>query len=177
MPLSQFGSTVIGRLVYRLWGNGGEAAADQSGSVGDVSGQGLTTAANEPRVLRGGYGGVGGDADRDGGIGGNGQGPQIAPEELGLYSHITGGFGGAGGYGKLVGGTGGVGERPDFMRKLYTGEIGADMSLEDFYAQFNLDDDILDRLRKFKFKTVGALAQVTDVELGREGFSLAKFRN
>ncbi|KAJ7743392.1 hypothetical protein B0H16DRAFT_1889979 [Mycena metata] len=169
MSLRRFKKAVIGGEK-----DGGEAA-DMGESIENVQGTfNFTMAANGLPLLSGGHGGVGGDADRDGGAGGNGQGPQIAPEEVKFYSHVTGGFGGGGGYGNNLGGTGGVGERPDFMRKLYTGEIGADMSLEDFCAQFDLNDDILDRLGKLKLKTIGALLEVTNVELGREGFGLGQ---
>ncbi|KAJ7743393.1 hypothetical protein B0H16DRAFT_1889980 [Mycena metata] len=88
MPPSQSGNAVIENE-----GNADEAA-DKGGSVGDASGRDRTTAANEPRVLRGTQGR---DADTPGGTGGTGEGPNIPIEEAKHFDIIMGGTGGEGG--------------------------------------------------------------------------------
>ncbi|KAJ7705625.1 hypothetical protein B0H16DRAFT_1901815 [Mycena metata] len=60
-------------------------------------GQGLTMAANDPRVLRLLRGTRGRDGDPPGGTGGTGQGPVITMADAGRYDIIMGGTGGNGG--------------------------------------------------------------------------------
>ncbi|KAJ7734877.1 hypothetical protein B0H16DRAFT_1695796 [Mycena metata] len=119
---------------------------------------------NKLKVLGGGLGGRGGAAGVTGRRGGDGKGPQLAAETAMFWDgNIVGGFGGTGGPGKYLGGTGGLGDVVD---------TALDMPIKEFCEKYKISQDLLARLEKEGFTTVGALLEAMNFQLEDKEFGL-----
>ncbi|KAJ7106850.1 hypothetical protein C8R43DRAFT_1045317 [Mycena crocata] len=114
--------------------------------------------------IHGGVGGAGGKGGHGGGKGGAGQGAEIQPADVDLFSAIHGGIGGKGGdidparHGFGVGGDGSIGERGGIIEPSGTVvRAGEDMLLLEFCAKFNISTVINDLLTAEGFATAGDL--------------------
>ncbi|KAJ6476985.1 hypothetical protein C8R45DRAFT_1102269 [Mycena sanguinolenta] len=136
-----------------------------------------TAEAEIQQILKPKVGGGKGGGGGEGGIpgkGGRGEAPQVDKSNAHYFQGIDGGEGGKGG--NAVGATGqdgkgGEGEGPKFGRGMtedFPDLNPPDVKLEDL----RLHPDLLALLKDQYFEDVGGLSYVTDVDLGREGFSL-----
>ncbi|KAJ7788331.1 hypothetical protein B0H14DRAFT_2628361 [Mycena olivaceomarginata] len=115
----------------------------------------------------GGTGGDGGPGSQEGGEGGVGTGSYVPGALSGFFHAIFGGIGGAGGSGDVIGGRGGTGQAstlPEFLA--YAGEKArsADpITLKDF----EIGEELQNRLYELGFVTVGGLFEVPKHDLSQ----------
>ncbi|KAJ7608424.1 hypothetical protein FB45DRAFT_1067511 [Roridomyces roridus] len=124
--------------------------------------------------LFGGQGGKGGASDDIGGDGGLGEGTRLAIQDIHEFKRIFGGTGGEGGFGPNKGGIGGMGQATQLGSRLLPASYRGLPSLPivEFGLAYDLDEDILERLREQGFKMSGALYGLKDDDLMRVGFKV-----
>ncbi|KAJ7608410.1 hypothetical protein FB45DRAFT_1067497 [Roridomyces roridus] len=124
--------------------------------------------------LFGGKSGNGGPSDDVGGDGGLGQGTRLPIEDINGFKRIFGGIGGEGGFGPNKGGIDGEGQATQFGSRLLPASCKGLPSLPmvEFCLAYDLDEDVLKRLREQGFKMSGALYGLKDEDLMKVGFKL-----
>ncbi|KAJ7614936.1 hypothetical protein FB45DRAFT_873803 [Roridomyces roridus] len=127
--------------------------------------------------LFGGTGGKGGASDDIGGEGGFGQGTRLPIEDVNEFKRVLGGTGGEGGFGPNKGGFGGMGQATQFGGRLLPafasgGKGLPNLPLVEFCHTYDLDEDILERLREQGFKMSAALYGLKDDDLMGVGFKV-----